>query len=141
MLNERFANWKCPRGYVDDVAAAIAIAVVDDRATGRVYNVGETPALTETEWIRRIATVVEWNGKVLTVPEDRIPMPFKFEQSLDTDSALIRRELAFTETVSPHVTLERTVSWERAHPVLDTQGIGLLDYDAEEALLTDIGRG
>src|SRR5262249_34733410 len=32
VLDEGMARWKCPRGYVEDVAAAIALAVTDDRA-------------------------------------------------------------------------------------------------------------
>ena len=35
LVDEGLARWKCPRGYVDNVAAAIALAVVDDRAMGR----------------------------------------------------------------------------------------------------------
>jgi nucleoside-diphosphate-sugar epimerase len=34
-------------GYVDNVAVAIAIVVTDERASGRIYNVGEDHALTE----------------------------------------------------------------------------------------------
>ena len=34
VLDEVMARWKCPRGYVEDVAAAIALAVVDERAAG-----------------------------------------------------------------------------------------------------------
>src|SRR5262249_55919168 len=41
VLDEGLAHWKCPRGYVEDVAAAITMAVVDDRAAGRTYNVAE----------------------------------------------------------------------------------------------------
>jgi nucleoside-diphosphate-sugar epimerase len=35
VLDEGLTRWKCPRGYVEDVAAAIALAVVDHRAPGR----------------------------------------------------------------------------------------------------------
>src|SRR5262249_23326497 len=40
-LDEGLAGWRCTRGYVEDVAAAIALAVADQRAAGKVYNVGE----------------------------------------------------------------------------------------------------
>src|SRR5262245_19484956 len=49
VLDEAMARWKCPRGYVEDVAAAIALAVVNERAAGRTYNVAEPVAFAEAE--------------------------------------------------------------------------------------------
>lgn len=141
VLDERMARWKCPRGYVEDVAAAIALAVVDERAVGRVYNISEPVGLTEADWVRKIGEVVGWRGEVVAVPAGRIPLPYRMEQSLNTDSGRIRRELGFNETVSPREGLERAIAWERANPSAVSQGIGLLDYDAEDALLADIGLG
>src|SRR5258706_12032883 len=37
LFEERYASWRGPRGYVENVAAAIALAAVDTRAAGRVY--------------------------------------------------------------------------------------------------------
>ena len=138
VLDEGMARWKCPRGYVEDVAAAIALAVVDERAAGRVYNVAEPVAFTEAEWVRRIGEVVGWRGEVVTVPGGRIPLPYRIEQALDTDSGRIRRELGFVEVVTPGEALERTVAWERANPPERPSGLGLLDYDAEDALLAEL---
>src|SRR5262249_12941151 len=44
LLNEGMARWRCLRGYVEDVAAAIALAVTNPEAAGRVYNVAEPTA-------------------------------------------------------------------------------------------------
>jgi nucleoside-diphosphate-sugar epimerase len=139
VLDEGLARWKCPRGHVEDVAAAIALAVVDERAAGRIYNITEPVAFTEAEWICRIGEVVGWRGEVVTVPGGRIPLPYRIEQSLDTDSGRIRRELGHTEVLAPQAALEQTVAWERASPAGQAQGIGLLDYDAEDALLAEFG--
>ena len=49
------AAWRSPRGYVENVAAAIALAATDDRAIGRIYNVGEEPSFSELEWAQKIA--------------------------------------------------------------------------------------
>src|SRR5262249_51564849 len=97
VLDEQMARWKCPRGYVEDVAAAIALAVVDERAAGRVYNVAEPDAFAEAEWVRRIGEVVGWRGEVVTVSGGRIALPYRMEQWLDTDSGRIRGELGFNE--------------------------------------------
>jgi len=138
LLDEGLARWKCPRGYVDNVAAAIALAVVDDRAMGQVYNVAERVAFTEAEWVHRLGEVVGWRGNVLTVPSHRIPVPYHVEQSLETDSSRIRRELGHHESVDSREALERTVAWERANPTGPSPGIGILDYDAEDALLAEM---
>jgi nucleoside-diphosphate-sugar epimerase len=141
VLDVRMARWKCPRGYVEGVAAAIALAVVDEKATGRVYNVAEPFTFAEADWVRMIGEVVGWKGKDVTVPSGRIPLTYRLEQSLDTDSGRIRRELEFAEAVSHQMALERTIAWERANPSGASQRIGLLGYDAEDALLAEIGLG
>jgi nucleoside-diphosphate-sugar epimerase len=141
VLDEGMSRWRCPRGYVEDVAAAIALAVVDERAAGRTYNVAEPVAFAEAEWVRRIGEVVGWWGEVVAVRVGHIPLPYRMEQSLNTDSGRIRRELGFAEVVTPRAALERTVAWERANPPGPSPGIELLDYSAEDALLAEIGHG
>src|SRR5713101_5491215 len=47
---EPLAAWRSPRGYVENVAAAIALAATDDRAERRIYNVCEEPSFSELEW-------------------------------------------------------------------------------------------
>jgi nucleoside-diphosphate-sugar epimerase len=121
------------------VAAAVALAVVDERAAGRFYNVGEPVALTEVEWVRRIGEVVGWRGEVVTLGAGRISVPVCTEQGLGTDSTRIRRELGFAEVVTPREGLERTIAWERTDPAGSPPGIGLLDYEAENAILAEAG--
>lgn len=135
VLDETMARWKCPRGYVEDVATAVATAAVDEKAAGRIYNVAETTACTEEEWIRRIGEVVGWSGRVVTAPTGRIPLSYRMEQSLDMDSSRIRRELGYVESVPSPEALARTIAWERGNPAASASGIGLLDYESEDSLL------
>ncbi len=51
LLDERQADWRWTRGYVENVAAAIVLALLDERASGHVYNVGEREARTEAAWL------------------------------------------------------------------------------------------
>jgi nucleoside-diphosphate-sugar epimerase len=141
VLDEGLARWRCPRGFVDNVAAAVTLAVVVDRAAGRIYNVAEAVAHTEAEWVRAIAEVVGWPGEVMTAPPGRIPLPYRIEQSLDTDSTRIRAELGYADVVDGRDALKRSIAWEWAHAVGPFSGIGLLGYDTEDALLAEIGRG
>ena len=54
-LTESEARWRWTRGYVEDMAHAITLAVIDERAGNKVYNVGEPEALSTEEWVRVIA--------------------------------------------------------------------------------------
>jgi nucleoside-diphosphate-sugar epimerase len=130
-LDERMAPWRCTRGYVEDVAAAIALAVVDGRAVGKVYNVGEAAALSEADWVRTIGRAVGWLGEVVVVPRGRLSVPGDMSQDLVTDTSRIRSELGYTEMTLAEEALRRTVEWERRHP---PDGVGL-DYEAEDRAL------
>ncbi|AGA29637.1 nucleoside-diphosphate-sugar epimerase [Singulisphaera acidiphila DSM 18658] len=141
VLDEAMARWKCPRGYVENVAAAITLAVVDERATGRTYNVADPVAFDEAEWVRRLGGVVGWRGRVETVPGDRISLPYRMGQGIDMNSDRIRRELGYAEPVPPGEALEQTINWERANPPTTVQSFGLLGYEAEDELLAGSGPG
>src|SRR5205809_189804 len=45
----RQGRWRWTHGYVEDVAAAIALAATDARAAGRTYNVGERDTPTQRQ--------------------------------------------------------------------------------------------
>jgi nucleoside-diphosphate-sugar epimerase len=132
LLNEKMARWRCLRGYVEDVAAAVALAVQHPAATGRVFNVAEPNAFTEAEWIAKIAAVVGWNGRVIAVPEAKMPVGFNTRQDLVVDTTRIRTELGFQEVVSADDALRATIRWEQDH--LAEQPV---DYQAEDALLAE----
>jgi nucleoside-diphosphate-sugar epimerase len=67
LLDEAYAGWRWSRGYVEDVAHAIALAVTDDRAAGRIYNVAYQETLSEAEWVQAIARVNDLVGADLRV--------------------------------------------------------------------------
>jgi nucleoside-diphosphate-sugar epimerase len=139
VLDDRIARWKCPRGYVENVASAIALTAVDERATGRAYNIADAIGDTEIDWVRKIGEAAGWRGAILIAPRGSLALPYHFEQDLDTDSTRIRRELAFTDVVDSQRALAETVKWERTNPGGPSPGFGLLDYDAEDALLAQMG--
>ena len=47
LLDQKQAQWRWTRFYVENAAAAVALAVTDARAAGRTYNIGQATALTE----------------------------------------------------------------------------------------------
>ena len=112
------ALWRWTRGFVDNVAAAIALAVGDARASGRVYNVGEEPAPTERDWIERIGAAAGWRRAIAEASAgegagDTGPA-FDWRYHLWIDTARIRRELGYVEPVRVDEAMRRTVEWERS---------------------------
>lgn len=136
LMDERAASWRWTRGYVENVAAAIALAVVDERAAGRTYNVGEVESPTWAEWARKTAQVVGWNGALLLAPPERLPAHLvsrlDTRQHLLTDSSRIRQELGYSEPVPLDEALRRTIAWECANPP-EQVDLKRFDYAAEDA--------
>ena len=131
------AAWRWTHGYVEDVAAAIALAVTNERPAGRIYNIGEENAPTVAARVRRLGRVCAWQGQLLVVPRRFLPAHLKdkynYRHDLVMDSTRIRRELGWRETVLPEEALRRTIEWERTHPPQfdPTQ----FDYEAEDAAM------
>jgi nucleoside-diphosphate-sugar epimerase len=123
LIDERFAGWRWTRGYVEDVAAAIALAATDDRASGRVYNVAQPEAYSETQWARMVAEAHGWQGQILAVPTEALPESLRpsydERQEYVVSSDLIRTELGYEERVPLVEGLRRTIEWERANPPPD----------------------
>lgn len=118
LLEEGQASWRWTRGFVENVAAALALVVGDRRSIGRVYNVGDGPAVTELEWVERIARLVGWGGEVAAVPQAGLPAHFRqpvdWRYHLWTDTSAIRSELGYRPPVPIDEALRRTVEWERS---------------------------
>ncbi len=142
ILDEGLAQWRWTRGYVENVAAAIVLAVTDERAVGRIYNVGEIEALPMVEWVRETGKAAGWNGQVIAIPRDQLPDYLKSgintDHHLITDSSRIRNELNYQEIVSLDDGMARTVAWERQHPPENVDP-NQFDYDAENALWLKFG--
>jgi nucleoside-diphosphate-sugar epimerase len=137
LLDEATANWRAIRGYVEDVAWAIALAATNDRAAGRVYNVGDPENFTELDWRRQIADAAGWTGGFRVLPDDHIPAHLRAKGNLrqhwSADTSRIRRELDYREPTPRAEALRRTIAWERAHP--PQWNPAEYDYAAEDATL------
>ena len=119
LLEEQQSEWRWTRGYVENVAAAIALAATDERAAGRIYNAGEPEALSEKEWVRVVGDAAGWDGEVGAMPEGELPLAgpdYDWRQSLAAETRRIRTELGYEEMISREEGLRRTVEWERANP-------------------------
>jgi len=117
LFSEKHAAWRGPRGYVENVAAAIVLAATTQAAARRVYNVGEPDCLSELEWAREMATATGWPGELITLPDDRTPahlrQPGNLDQHWVVDTTRIRDELGFAEPIARQEAIARTIEWER----------------------------
>ena len=145
LLGEGRARWRFTHGYVENVAAAIALAATDERAAGRIYNVGEADPPPWAEWVRQIGRAAGWDGKVVTLPSSALPLHlareyegYNFDQHWVVDTGRIRRELGYEESVPRNEALRRTVVWEEGHPP-EEDDPAEFDYAAEDDALAKLG--
>jgi nucleoside-diphosphate-sugar epimerase len=138
IVAEEHAAWRAPRGYVENVAHAIALASVSEDAVGRIYNVCEEPSLSELEWQAKVAAETGWHGRWVVLPRWQTPkhllMPGRASQHLVASSERIRGELGYSEPVPREEAIRRTISWERENPPTGPT-LHQFDYPAEDAAL------
>jgi len=138
ILSEEHAAWRVPRGYVDNVAHAIALAATSPRAFGRTYHVCDEPTLTELEWQKKIVAQTDWFGRFVVLSNQRTPKhlvaPGNAAQHLIADSKRIRKELGYTEPLETDVAIHRTIAWEQANAPHGTT-FHQFDYSAEDSAL------
>ena len=120
LFSEEMARWRATKGYVENVADAVATAATNERAAGRIFNVGEPDAITEIDWARMVALQTGWNGDLIALSRDRVPShlaaPGNAEQHWVADTTRLRHELGYRERVSREEAVRRTVEWERSNP-------------------------
>lgn len=109
-LNAAEASWRCTRGYVEDVAAAISLAALNEAAAGQVFNLGEQDALTELAWVRAIAAAIRWDGELLTDPEVPPSLEADWSADLTVHTGRIREVLRYDEPIGRKEGLRRTVA-------------------------------
>jgi nucleoside-diphosphate-sugar epimerase len=134
------AAMRTPRGYVENVAAGIALVAMSPQAEGRIFNVGEPETFSEHEWARKIAKITRWAGEFIVLPHDKalahLQWPGNTAQHLVVSTERIRTELGYVEPVAAHEAMCRTIAWERANPPESpaTQS----NYEAEDAALAKL---
>lgn len=120
LLEEGFADLRWTHGYVEDVAYAITLAVTNESAAGKTYNVGQQHPLTMFNWIAEIGKACGWDGEVIKADRKHLPPRLRFvdlnpKQSMIYDTSLIRSELGYAEMFSLQEGLGRTIEWERTN--------------------------
>lgn len=138
------------RGYVDDVARTVVLALESPRAVGRTYNVGHERVLTVRGIAELVAQVRGHEWQIVSVPADRLPPtnPYAPPYPIVYDLSRIRAELGYRQSVSLEEGMRRTVAWLVAYPPThETWGLtrylthDAFDYAAEDAAMTAMEKG
>src|SRR5579884_4122 len=128
---------RTPRGYVEDVAAAVALAASSPQSAGKIYNVAEEEPFGELDWAKKIAAETGWIGEFIVLLHDQTPKhlhwPGNTAQHLVVSSKRIRNELGYRELLPREESIRRTIAWERANP--PAHPMAQFDYAAEDAAL------
>jgi nucleoside-diphosphate-sugar epimerase len=108
------SRWRTCWSYIDNVAAAIIAASLDDCAAGQTYNVADQHSYSYFEWLTELARVCRWKGKLTSVA-DGVPCPELADivnplQNWELSTDKIRCELNLRDSVSWPETLERTLA-------------------------------
>ncbi len=117
-MDARWAAWRTTYGYVDDVAAGLALAATHPAANG-VYNLGEIDAPDHARWAGRFGEALGWRGALRLIDRRQVPestRPLLDALDLDiplvTDSRRIRAELGYREPTGLAEALNRTIEDE-----------------------------
>lgn len=141
LFEQRLAKWRWTHGYVENMAAAIALAVTDERASGHIYNIGEAETLSLAERVSRVGREIGWQGKVVIVPDGSLPEhltdDINTEQDIVVDTSRIRQELGYVEPIPLPESLRRAIAWEREHPPAEIDP-RQFDYAAEDEILAGL---
>lgn len=137
IVDEITAKWRACRSYVGNVADAISLAIIDNRAEGKIYNVAEPYNFTEEEWIKQIAGITKWKGEIVIIPKEKMPSPGNLSQHLAIDSTKIRNELGYKETVPLTKAIKKTIEWERTNPPTQINP-DIFDYEKEDKMLSEL---
>ena len=140
LLSQAWAAWRSPRGYVENVAAGIALAATSPRAAGRTYNLADQVCFSELEWARAMARAWGWRGRLVVAAPELLPAHLQVggntAQALIADTTRIRRELGFDEPVPLETALAESLAWSRADgPAAEAEAF----QAAEDAALTRLG--
>ncbi len=141
VMQTGFAQWKFTYGYVENVAAAMALVGTDERAAGGIYNVADG-AITMMDAARQVQRELGWDGEFVCLPKAALPASlqasFDVRHHLVASTDRIRSEFGFEEPVARDEAFSRTVEWERANPP-DPIPDGMFDYAAEDAVIASLG--
>ncbi len=117
-LPSNWAAWESTYGYIDNVAAAISLALTHRKAKNRIFNLAETNPVTQLGWAHRFAEIIGWSGTITTSNQETSALAqslagLDLSVPLKISDARMRRELGFSEPVNARDALRATLHSEQ----------------------------
>lgn len=137
VMDETYAQWRSTYGYVDNVAKAMALTCLDDRASGKIYNICDG-IFDSLSMAHKVKSVMNWDGRFIVLPSEELPEVLRFgsvPQSLQASSEKIERELGFVRDVPFDEGVARTVAWDLANPLDPLPAQFDPNYEAQDEVL------
>jgi nucleoside-diphosphate-sugar epimerase len=130
------------RGYAENLAAAVLLAVDHPDAAGRVLNVGDEQVLSVRSIADTIAEALGVELEPVGIPLAASPCgnPFALRQNTVFDLSALR-SLGYTDVVPVGEATRRAATWLAEHPVGRgspeelSLGPRAFDYDAEDRVI------
>lgn len=114
-----------PRGYLENMAHTVVLALENARAAGQVYNAADVEALCLRQIVEMIGDIMGHRWEIVAVPREMMPRaqqsqglpyscdPYDVEPHLLLDLTKIKIALDYRDLVPSAQAMERTVKWLR----------------------------
>lgn len=130
------------RGYAENLATAVLLALDNPEANGRIFNVGDEQVLSVRALAATIAAALGHEFEMVSVPLAASPCanPFALRQNTICDLSAIR-SLGYRDTVAVVEATRRAAVWLAEHPVRPDSaeeaslGARAFDYAAEQRVI------
>lgn len=111
------------KGYLQNMAHSLALALENTKAEGAVYNVSDEVTLSVRQTVQMIGEIMDHEWEIVPVPRSLMPKiaqtqglpfscdPFDIEPHLLLDISKIKTELGYRDLVPTRKAIENTVKW------------------------------
>lgn len=132
------------RGYLENMAHTIVLALEGNAACGQVYNAADAHAMTPRQIVAMVGEIMCHEWEIVSIPRGLMPVfsksqgrpfspdPYDIEPHILMDLSKIKAELGYRDLVPLRTAMERTVEWLCKH---QPEGGPPYDYQALDAVL------
>ncbi|RWX52784.1 NAD-dependent epimerase/dehydratase family protein [Photobacterium chitinilyticum] len=114
-LDESLSQVKFPRGYIENVAHAIALVAITGRTGNHIYNIADNTQYTERQWVTNIIKASGMDAELkLVKTRDLLSSEkhtFNPKQCIEVSTEKFRRDFPYTEPFNIEDAIKTTVNW------------------------------
>jgi len=135
------------RGYLQNMAYSIVLALENRKAEGEIYNASDERTLSVRQIIQMIGEIMDHEWEIVSVPRALMPKiaqtqglpfscdPFDIEPHLLLDISKIKAQLGYRDLVSVRKAMESTVKWLCENPPQKSE-FAVVSYSALDEAMT-----